>query len=238
MRPVISRFRETGSQLTAYHQGEIVNSIMLDNTPNTRKRHYSAGNKQANKGMIQDTMSIRQEQIQSGVSTKQARENLDIDVLVIEEENKINFPDLSRTPNGGRCSDPFGEKSKKYTKKAQTQGLASAGERLACADLLECFGCSDQVIVQSVSDIWCLLSFKACIEDSLYLHLDANHYRQNFEDVVQFIEQKILPSINSRILKQAETKLDDYGPHPAWDDSESVLELIPKSTDEAKNGHL
>ncbi|OCP85898.1 hypothetical protein [Vibrio parahaemolyticus] len=238
LRPVISRFRETGSQLTAYHQGEIVNDIMLDNTPNTRKRHYSEGNKQANKGMMQDTMSIRQEQIQSGVSTKQARKNLDIDVLVIEEENKINFPDLSRTPNGGSCSDPFGEKSEKYTKKAQTQGLASAGERLACADLLECFGCSDQVIVQSVSDIWCLLSFKACIEDSLYLHLDANHYRKNFEDVVQFIEQKILPSINRRILKQAETKLDDDGLHPAWDDSESVLGLIPQSTDEAKNGHL
>eukprot|EP01090_Pellita_catalonica_P013435 TRINITY_DN3183_c0_g1_i1.p1 TRINITY_DN3183_c0_g1~~TRINITY_DN3183_c0_g1_i1.p1 ORF type:complete len:246 (+),score=7.23 TRINITY_DN3183_c0_g1_i1:31-738(+) len=91
LRPVISRFRETGSQLTAYHQGEIVNSIMLDNTPNTRKRHYSEGNKQANKGMIQDTMSIRQEQIQSGVSTKQARENLDIDVLVIEEETKLTF---------------------------------------------------------------------------------------------------------------------------------------------------
>ncbi|EGQ9698348.1 hypothetical protein FWP48_02650 [Vibrio parahaemolyticus] len=232
LRPVISRFRETGSQVTAYHQGDMVNDIMLNNTPSTRRKHYSKGNKLANNGMMQDAMSIREEQIKSGVSAKQAQKNLDIDVLVIEEENKINLPDLSRTPNGGSCASPFGEKSEKYTKKAQTQGLAKEGERLACADLLGCFGCPDQVIVQSVSDIWCLLSFKACIEESLYLHLDASHYRKNFEDIVQFIEQKILPSINKRILKQAETKLDNDGYHPVWDDSESIPSLVQKSKNE------
>ncbi|WP_039985580.1 hypothetical protein [Vibrio owensii] len=232
LRPVISRFRETGSQLTTYHQGEVVNDIMLSNKRSTRKRHYSKGNKLANNGMMQDVMSIREEQVKSGVSTQQARENLSIDVLVIEEENKINLPDLTRPPNGGSCAAPFGEKSKRYTKKAQTQGLTKKGERLACADLLGCFGCPEQVIVQSVSDIWCLLSFKACIEESLYLHLDASHYRKNFEDIVQFIEQKIMPGIHKQILRQAETKLDDDGYHPAWDDSESVLGLTPKSTAE------
>ncbi|WHR54341.1 hypothetical protein O8413_23400 (plasmid) [Vibrio furnissii] len=232
LRPTISRFRETGSQLTAYHQGEMVNDLMLNNTPSTRRRHYSEGNKLANNGMMQDTMSIREEQIKSKVSTQQAQENLSIDVLVIEEENKINLPDLSRTPNGGSCTAPFGEKSKRYTKKAQSQGLAKEGEQLACADLLGCFGCPDQVIVQSVSDIWCLLSFKACIEESLYLHLDASHYRKNFEDIVDFIEKKILPNINKLILSQAETKLTDDGFHPAWDDTDSVLGLIPKSKSE------
>ncbi|MEZ9257687.1 hypothetical protein [Vibrio splendidus] len=233
LRPVISRFRETGCQLTAYHQGEMVNDIMLNNRPNTRKQHYSEGNKLANKGMMQDAMSIREEQVKSGVSTKQALANLDINVLVIEEENKINLPELSRTSNGGSCASPFGGKSKKYTKKAQKQGLAKDGERLACADLLGCFGCPSQVVVQSVSDIWCLLSFKAGIEESLYLHLDASHYRKNFEDIVKFIEQKILPNISKKILKLAEKKLDDDGYHPLWDDSESILELIPKTVNEA-----
>ncbi|MFA0055538.1 hypothetical protein [Vibrio echinoideorum] len=229
LRPTISRFRETGSQLTAYHQGDMVNDTMLNNTPRTRKSHYSKGNKLANNGMMQDTLSIREEQVKSRVSTLQAQENLNIEVLVIEEENKINLPYLSRTSNGGSCASPFGEKSQKYTKKAQTQGLAREGERLACADLLGCFGCPDQVIVQSVSDIWCLLSFKACIEESLFLHLDASHYQKNFNNIVQFIEKKILPNINQHILRQAETKLDDDGLHPAWSDNESVLSLIPKS---------
>ncbi|HHC6514022.1 TPA: phage integrase N-terminal SAM-like domain-containing protein [Vibrio parahaemolyticus] len=232
LRPLISRFRETGAQITAYHQGEMMNDIMLGNTPNTRKKSYSEGNRITNNGMMQDAMSIREEEIKRGVNTKQAQTNLGIDVLVIEEENKINLPDLSRTPNGGSCATPFGEKSEKYTKKALKQGLLREGEKLACADLLGCFGCPSQVIVQSLSDIWCLLSFKACIEESLYLHLDASHYRHNFENIVTFIDENILPNIDRKLLKQAENKLDDEGYHPNWDDADSVLGLIPSHSQE------
>ncbi|EGQ7940180.1 hypothetical protein V4T70_003617 [Vibrio vulnificus] len=229
LRPIVSRFRETGAQLTAYHQGELANNIMLGNTPNVRSKHYSEGNKHNNNGMLQDTLAIREEQIINGVDTEQAKQNLGIDVLVIEKENAISIPNLSRTSNGASCSDPFGGKSEKYTKKALKQGLAKEGERLACADLLGCFGCPHQVIVQSVADIWCLLSFKACIEESIYLHLDAHHYRKNFEQVMVFIDSKILPNINSKVLRQAEEKLNDDGFHPAWDEPESTLHLIPSS---------
>ncbi|WP_394153906.1 phage integrase N-terminal SAM-like domain-containing protein [Vibrio maritimus] len=229
LRPVVSRFRETGSQLTAFHQGEIVTSLMLNNTPKTRHKHYSKGNKHTNNGMLQDAMSIRQEQIQNSTDTKQAQINLGIDVLVIEAENKVNFPELSRTANGSSCAHPFGEQSKKYTRKAQTHRLLKDGEKLACAELLKCFGCPEQVVVQSVSDIWCLLSFKACIEESLYFHLDAHHYRKNFEVVLSFIDMKILPNISSSTLRQAESKLNNDGSHPSWSDSESVLGLIPRT---------
>ncbi|MCG6363416.1 hypothetical protein [Vibrio fluvialis] len=227
LRPVISRFRETGAQITTYYQGELVNDIMLNNTSNTRKQNYSKGNRTANNGMIQDAMSLREQEIKHGESTKEAQKSLGIDVLVIEAENKINLPNLSRTPNGGSCSEPFGEKSEKYTRKALKHGLIKDGERLACADLLGCFGCPDQVIVQSLSDIWCLLSFKSCIEESLYHHLDAHHYKKNFEDIIVFIDTKILPNIKFSLLRAAEEKLDDEGLHPNWDDAESVLNLIP-----------
>ncbi|KKO44799.1 hypothetical protein WG68_13215 [Arsukibacterium ikkense] len=229
LRPMASRFRETGAQITAYHQGEMLNDIMLSNTPTTRQRHYSEGNRTANNGMMQDAMSIREEEIKSGINTKEAQANLGIKVLVIEEEYKINLPELSRTPNGTSCTTPFGEKSEKYTKRAIRQGLLPEGKRLACADLLACFGCPSQVIVQSLADIWCLLSFKACLEESLYLHLDASHYRRNFEAIVVFIEGKILPSIQSQLLKQAEAKLADEGHHPYWQEADAVLGLIPKS---------
>ncbi|MEI8601573.1 hypothetical protein P4S55_11825 [Shewanella sp. PP-Sp27a-2] len=234
LRPLVSRFRESGAQITAYHQGELANDIMLNNTPNTRKKHYSEGNQITNNGMMQDTMMIREEQVKSAVNTEKAKENLGINVLVIEQEHKVDIPSLSRTPNGGSCAYPFGEKSKKYTKKAKTQGLLKEGEQLACADLLGCFGCPDQVIVQSVVDIWCLLSFKACIEESLYQHLDASHYRNNFENIIEFIDTKILPSIHTKIRKQAEAKLDDEGFHPTWDEPKSILHFIPKSHKESK----
>lgn len=227
LRPVISRFRETGAQITTYHQGKLVNDIMLNNTSNTRKQSYSTGNRTANNGMMQDAMSLREQEIKQGESTKEAQKSLGIDVLVIEAENKVNLPNLSRTPNGGSCSEPFGEKSEKFTRRALKHGLIKDGERLACADLLGCFGCPDQVIVQSLLDIWCLLSFKSCIEESLYRHLDAHHYKKNFEDIIVFIDTKILPNIKFSLLRAAEEKLDDDGLHPNWDDAESVLNLIP-----------
>ncbi len=94
------------------------------------------------------------------------------------------------------------------------------------------------MVVQSISDIWCLLSFKACIEESLYLHLDASHYRDNFLNVIEFIDQKILPNIGKGILKEAESKLDNDGYHPLWSDSESLLELIPKQKVKCINEHI
>jgi len=93
--------------------------------------------------------------------------------------------------------------------------------------VLGCFGCPSQIIVQSVADIWCLLSFRECIEESLFLHLDAHHYHKNFEKIMVFIDSKILPNINSKILKQAEEKLNDDGLHPTWAEPESILYLIP-----------
>jgi hypothetical protein len=212
----------------------MASDIMLNNTPNTRRKHYSEGNKVANQGMIQDTMAIREEQIKNGGSPLQARVNLALDVLVIDQENMVYHPNLSRTSNGGSCQKPFSKRSEKYTKKAQARGLAKEGERLACADLLSCFGCPEQVIVQSATDIWCLLSFKSCIEESLYLHLDASHYRKNFEKIIEFITQKILPNIQPKLLKQAEIKLDDNGLHPAWNEAESILSLIPAIYQEVK----
>lgn len=234
LRPVISRFRETGAQITAFHQGDMANDIILNNTPNTRKKSYSEGNKIANNGMMQDAMMIREEQVKNRVNPAQARLNLAIEVLVIEQENSLKLTNLSRTPSGSSCGNPFGEKSEKYTKQAQRKGLAKDGEKLACADLLACFGCPEQVIVQSVADIWCLLSFKACIEESLYLHLDAHHYRNNFEAIISFIDQKILPNIHTKVLKQAEKRLDDDGLHPTWDGADSIQILNPRVAKDAK----
>lgn len=234
LRPVISRFRETGAQITAYNQGDLANNIMLGNTSSTRKKNYSEGNKVSNNGMIQDALSIREEQVKTGASPIDAKIRLGINKLVIEEEYKIQFPDLSRTPNGGSCSSPFGQRSKNYTRRALKQGLAKDGEWLACSDLLACFGCPSQVIVQSLVDIWCLLSFKACIEESLYLHLDSKHFHANFTEIIKFIDEKILPNIRNKLLKQAEKKLNDDGYHPIWDGPDAVFGLIPPSSSQVK----
>ena len=47
-----------------------------------------------------------------------------------------------------------------------------------------------------------------------------------------FIDSEILPKIHSKIVKQAQEKLDDDGLHPAWDEPESILYLIPERQQE------
>ncbi|RTP93725.1 hypothetical protein EKN38_25200 [Enterobacter sp. WCHEn045836] len=224
LRPQISRFRETGSHLTAYFHGDVAAGVALNNTRRIRQRHYSTGNKDENQRMMQEAVSIRSEQARNRSTVTEARSSLGIKVLTLEEYNKRLMPALSASAHGSHCGEPFGEKSQKFTRKASQHQL-SGGEKLACADLLQCFGCEHQVIVQSVDDIWCLLSFMACIEESLYLHLDNQHYKKNYEDVITFIDTTILPQISRRIRIKAERKLADTGRHPLWLEAESVILL-------------
>jgi len=215
LRPQISRFRETGSQLIEYNQGDIARADLLNNTLETRRRHYSTGNKHENQKMTQETALIRAVQAKHKSSISEAREILDIKILTLEEYTKRIVPGLSKSAHGSHCKEPFGSKSDKFNRKTSQHKL-STGHRLACADLLECFGCEHQVIVQSVDDIWCLLSFKESIEESLYLHLDSSHYKKNFEETVIYIEKIIIPKISKKITQKAENKLLDIGRHPLW----------------------
>ena len=223
LRPVISRFRETGAQLSEY-QGDLAKSILLENTPNVRKKHYSTGNRLDNQGMTQDTALIRQYQASSKSSAKEAQSELNIDVLTIEQVQRAHTQ-ISRTANGGLCSNPFGDESKAFIRRAELHQLAH-GDKLACTELLKCFGCQHQVIVQSVSDIWCLLSFKECVEESLYLHINADHYKKNFSRVVEFIEQIILPKVDKKIIEKANVILNDKGRHPLWLESDSLVPYV------------
>lgn len=225
LRPQISRFRETGSQLTEYYQGEVATGVVLGNTLNTRRKHYSTGNKIENQKMTQETAMIREDQAKNRSSAKEARQNLDIKMLTIEEYNNKLMPGLSASAHGSHCGAPFGEQSEKYSRKVAQHHL-SIGEKLACADLLKCFGCENQVIVQSVDDIWCLLSFMECIEESLYLHINKQHYKKNFEDIIIFVNEKILTKIKHEVKIKAQKKLNQTGRHPLWKDVESSLYLI------------
>ncbi|MBT1886637.1 hypothetical protein KK057_24765 [Enterobacter mori] len=229
LRPQISRFRETGSQLIEYNQGDIARGDLLNNTLATRKRHYSTGNKHENQKMTQETALIRAVQAKHKSSISEARSILDIKILTLEEYTKRMAPGLSKSAHGSHCKEPFGLKSEKFNRKASQHKL-SVGHRLACADLLECFGCEHQVIVQSVDDIWCLLSFKECIEESLYLHLNSNHYKKNFEKTALYIDTKIIPNISKKTVQEAERKLNDIGRHPLWQAAESVLVMEQKGS--------
>ncbi|MEH0689931.1 hypothetical protein H4F17_12765 [Vibrio cholerae] len=212
----ISRFRETGAQNFMVKEGSFETSLLLDNNPDTVKRHYSKGNKIENQAMMQDSTSILEIQSRNkeGVSKaiEQRKSEINVKLLTLEEKHS----NITKSMNGTYCSSPFGKESKSFTKVAQSHKLIKSGEKLACADLLKCFSCQHQVIVQSEHDIWCLLSFKESIEDSISFHVDANHFNKNFHDIIIKINE-IIKRIDGRILRKSERLMVDNGRHPLWE---------------------
>ncbi|TMP38287.1 hypothetical protein [Pseudoalteromonas rubra] len=221
LRFSVSRFRATGSIISQINNNEIEAALLLNNTPETIKRHYSDGNKLENNIMMQEAALIRAEQAKNLTTVEKAKETLHIKVLKYEELQDKLSPQIKKAAHGSYCADPFGEKSKKFSKKINSHNLHKAN--LACADLLNCFGCTHQVIVQSVEDIWCLLSFKECIEESIYYHLNARHFDHNFNQALEFIDKKIIPKIDKKIFNDAEIKLMEVGRHPLWLSPDSIL---------------
>lgn len=211
----ISRFRETGAQNFMVKEGSFETSLLLDNKPDTVKRHYSKGNKIENQAMLQDSTSILEIQSRNkeGVyqAIEQRKSELNVKVLTLEEKHS----NITKSMNGTYCSNPFGKESKSFTKVAQSHKLIKSGEKLACADLLKCFSCQHQVIVQSERDIWCLLSFKESIEDSISFHVDANHFDKNFHEIILKIEE-IIKRVDGKILRKSERLMVDNGRHPLW----------------------
>ena len=219
LTPIVSRFRATGSQLIQLHHSHIQSASLLGNLPQTTRRYYSEGNEYENQSMIQETVSILADKAKHGGNVQQPKSRikneLNVEILTYENMLKMKSPPM-RQAHGSYCKNPFGEQAKRFLQRAQRHDLIST-EKFACSDLLICFSCPHQVIVAEPTDIWCLLSFKECIEESIYKHVNHYHFHQNYDSVLTLIE-KILLNIDKKTLSKATQKLLDEGPHPLWQD--------------------
>ena len=224
LRPSLRRFRATGSLLMqAAGQGVIKTATVLGNTPQVIKQHYSEGNQHENNQMLRDaSQTIEQSaRYQQDMDTAKAAvcEAQAVEVLTYEAYLKKVTPP-QRNAHGSYCSKPWSQKAKDWVAKAQQRNIP-LGERLACADLLACFSCSHQVLVEDEMSLWALLSFRECIEYSAY----QTPLNTNFGTILLNIDQR-LSQINPKALKLAEQKLAQEGRHPFWEDAQSLNSLL------------
>lgn len=225
LSPVISRFRATGSQLMQLHFSPAISAELLGNTPNTIKRHYSEGNEFENQSMLQDAVTIMADKAMRGENIAQAKrrreKQLNVQILTYEAMIKMHAPPMKQA-HGSYCQNPFGEQAEKFITRVRRHGLLSS-EKFACSDLMKCFSCPHQIIVAEAYDIWCLMSFKECLEESIYRHLDYRHFYQNYASVLSSIDN-ILNRIDKKVLHQASSKLQDEGLHPLWQEPLAFLQ--------------
>lgn len=230
LSPVISRFRTTGSQIMQSHHTPAVTAGLLGNSPGTVRRHYSEGSDFDNQSMLQDAVTIMADKARYGENIARAKdrrkETLKVEFLTYETLLRMHAPPMKQA-HGSYCRAPFGEQAEKFSNKVLRHGLLST-EKLACSDLMRCFSCPHQVIVAESCDIWCLMSFKECVEESIYQHLDHHHFYLNYASVLSAID-KILDRIDPGIMRDATSRLLDEGRHPLWQEPLSLPETVSKA---------
>jgi hypothetical protein len=225
LRPQVQRFRASGiSRLQAWTGGALEPAIVADNTPQIIEGPYATGNKYENDLEIQatsHTLESAARRRQGVPDAKEAAKKL-LKVEVLPFEAFLNrLPSPSRNANGSYCRQPHGDRAAARVRKAMERNLLKPGERLACADLLGCFLCPDQVIVESVEELWCILSFRECLEESAYLHLSREHFVKNFGEILRAIDSR-LAQVDHKILRGARNKLNEKGRHPEWLEPASI----------------
>lgn len=213
-----ARFRATGSMLSLTRYDPLQTSVLLDNTPAVVNTHYASGNKHDNNRMLRDVTAVLEYQSRhrSGIEAAEdeLRKQLDIPVLTYKAYlESVSRP--LRSAHGCYCSAPEGTESRKFTLQSLTHQLVGNGELLACASLLNCFACRHQVLVESETDIWCLLSFRDTLRNSREHHLNLNHYQKNFLTLLSSLDERII-LLNTDMVRRAERRLKNHGPHPLW----------------------
>lgn len=222
--PVIQRFRASGGQMALARRGIMNAAQLLDNTPNVVKLSYSSGNQYENSQMNRDTSHTLEQAVRDRQGIQAAKQKVmdeqNISVLAYEAYVQHASPP-SRSANGSYCKSPLGDRSLRYSTHVRQQGLIPEGTRLACADILQCWVCEHQILVESVNDIWCILSFRECLIESQYQHIDNKHFFNNFGETIFRIDSRI-KLINQKVLKKAIQKMANEGRHPLWVDISSV----------------
>ncbi|AIY66231.1 hypothetical protein OM33_00565 [Pseudoalteromonas piratica] len=226
LRPEARRFRATGSaNYLALTGNSLETSILLNNTPDVVRKHYSKGNESENNAQLQATANTLENAIKCGDIDKareQTLEQMNLEVLPYDEfvNRYAKSGNGQKTPLGTGCKDPFNSRGDRFRRKASIDSVDMS--HLACADLLNCFSCPNQVLVEEVDDIWCLLSFYEALEDAKEDHLNMSHFKNNFERVLTRIKH-VLFSIDLKVRRQAERKLHKVGRHPFWPDTLNLV---------------
>lgn len=177
------------------------------------KRHYSEGSAvehNSQLGSVANTLSDIASAHGKTDSIKDIKKRLygKYQIPIVEIEGVE-----SNTPIGTRCTTPSTQKS--FPKKAEKLGFG----KLSCADLIACFECKSVALIDSVDDIWNILSFKERIVQGKLFSVDREHHAKNFNEVIARIEL-IITQFNPENTKAAQEKLITEGAHPFWNEDD------------------
>lgn len=218
LSPTAQRLRATANSLLIYSGlSDLERSTVLNNTVSVNRRSYSSGNEKDKKNNLIQTAMVAENFSRSGditVSKKIVTEAFNIEILS-HELFLQRYSSGEKSVIGTGCKNPSSKKqADKYNKRLRKEGLSSPNEWIVCGSHL-CFGCENQVIIEDIEHIWCLLSYRNYIEFKKCEHQDSFHFIRNYGGLLKNIES-IINRITPDIKRKAEIKIKNEGLHPSW----------------------
>ncbi|PSU80700.1 hypothetical protein C9J21_07655 [Photobacterium phosphoreum] len=194
---------------------------------------YSRGNKKVNqieaaKSAVTLESTVRNGgNIELGINTTSQIMNIPI-VDVTEYENKFkNSNDTCKTTQGGVCKGEDNKQTKAFKKSLNKHNLLTESdlENISCGYIIECFDCSNFGVIDDVEDIWCLLSFREQLNNSIQHHCSLKHFIKNYGDIMISID-RLLDRLTSRNVELAMKKIMKGKLHPQWDDEYAIADIM------------
>jgi integrase len=216
------RFRKTKASLIMRSTESIFMVAQgLNNSIETASKYYSDGDNVTTEFSLASALYVR-ERAAIGGSLEQAI--LDSSYIFKDpvREKKLSLKN-KKLMNGLRCSENYGEKSKKLKDLLMKENLASENDTVACYKFLDCFGCKFHAVVAEVEDIWLLLSFNDVILESAS--------RPSANSTPTKLLEKVNNTIQAIIIKIKKDNLNIYNeayekylksPHPLWENSDDL----------------
>lgn len=230
VRPVISRFRQSKSDGLMTETNSVATVAEgLNNLQSTTARHYMNGNPHNNRNRLGSAaealeLTARGASIEEARKVVEAKYGKPLRVMDIVAQGET---EPAPTKTGSRCRQPFGDMAQNLKRELVAGGLLDQDESIACFKFLDCFRCEFQALVAEVDDIWCMLSFRESLIESLQRPA-INHQLPvvRINDVMSKIQamlsdvERDYPDIYAQAISKLNLEI-----HPLWDDENAVADL-------------
>jgi hypothetical protein len=162
-------FRATRSaEMQRSFEDSFLTADANNNSVNTTIRHYSEGDPRYHDRSLGRGVGVMFD-ISKGkdkaASISKFEEKLQDPFTSTEWREKKESVFSLRTPNGPRCTSPFGKARDSSHKKLEL--ILKSSEGASCISYLSCLDCESHALVAEFDDIWSMLSFRDSIVDAL-----------------------------------------------------------------------
>ena len=157
-----------------FFDGSKERSIVLSNKKRTSDKHYSDGNSSDNNSALQKGMHLYEESLVTNMSlyelVKKEREGSKVNIIGNDEvQSSLGSEYATRTASGGICQNSVTSiEASRYMRKYKKTQLVDDAQVLHCNNFLACLTCRNHIFVDSIQNIYELLSLREHLKDSFY----------------------------------------------------------------------